>query len=168
MAHAAVSDGSIKYGKVHYIIRSRLHAGLRRGTMHVGSVADDERLKMILPSACCYCGVREGLSLDHLLPKSKGGPDKGDNIVWACRSCNSSKGGRDVLEWLAGEGRFPPLLLLRRYLKLAIEFCESNGHMEAALDDADGQPWAFSVRAIPRKVPPPCDLVLWQAPLEAE
>lgn len=53
-----------------------------------------------LPQACCYCGSSIRLSVDHLFPRMRGGADTGDNIVWACRVCNGSKGGRDMLEWL--------------------------------------------------------------------
>jgi hypothetical protein len=91
MAHAAVSANAEKYHPRHYMIRSRLYAGLSTGAMKIGPLADDERLKMILPQACCYCGDRELLTVDHLIPTKRGGANTGDNLVWACRSCNSSK-----------------------------------------------------------------------------
>ncbi len=46
---------------------------------------------------CQYCGKRYAsprLSLDHVMPKSRGGPDTWENIVCACLSCNVGKGGR--------------------------------------------------------------------------
>ena len=43
---------------------------------------------------CQYCGSRERLTLDHVLPKSRGGPDTWDNLVAACGECNHRKGGR--------------------------------------------------------------------------
>jgi hypothetical protein len=43
------------------MIRARLYKGLRGGTMNIGPIADDERLKMILPQACCYCGSNQHL-----------------------------------------------------------------------------------------------------------
>jgi hypothetical protein len=120
MAHDAVTSGKDKYSQTSYRIRSRLYAGLMNGTMNVGALVEDERLKLILPQACSYCGSRTNLAADHLVPLHSGGPDLGDNLVWACRSCNSSKGAKDVLEWLQEKEMFPSLLLLRRYLKLAI------------------------------------------------
>ena len=95
--------------------------------MNVSSIVKDERLKMVLPQACSYCGCRESLSIDHVLPTSRGGPDSSDNVVWACKSCNSSKGATDLLVWLKPRVGFPPLLLLRRYLKLAIEYSRRVG-----------------------------------------
>lgn len=51
--------------------------------------------------ACVYCSGPLNLTLDHVAPLSKGGEHKYDNLVVACRSCNCSKGAKDVFEWLA-------------------------------------------------------------------
>lgn len=44
--------------------------------------------------ACQYCGATERLTLDHVVPKSRGGPDTWDNLVAACVPCNNRKGSR--------------------------------------------------------------------------
>lgn len=44
--------------------------------------------------ACQYCGSTRKLTIDHVIPKSKGGPHTWDNVVAACESCNSKKGDR--------------------------------------------------------------------------
>ncbi|MEN6519727.1 MAG: HNH endonuclease [Armatimonadota bacterium] len=163
MAHAALSSGAHSYGRVHYIIRNKLYRGLVNGTMHLGSLKEDERLKLVMPQACCYCGSITELTLDHLIPTSKGGKDTADNIVWACKSCNSSKGAMDVLEWHEKTSRFPSVLLLRRYLKLVIEFCDCNGLMESNLNDLLQLP--FSLRCIPQEFPELNTLKLWVIPI---
>jgi len=43
---------------------------------------------------CQYCGHRERLTLDHVVPRSRGGPDAWDNLVAACVPCNNRKGNR--------------------------------------------------------------------------
>lgn len=43
---------------------------------------------------CQYCGAMEDLTLDHVVPKSHGGPDTWENLVAACVPCNNRKGGR--------------------------------------------------------------------------
>ena len=43
---------------------------------------------------CQYCGSREQLTIDHILPKSRGGPDSWENLVAACVPCNNRKGNR--------------------------------------------------------------------------
>jgi hypothetical protein len=159
MAHSAVTAKSGKYGRTHFIIRARLYAGLNKHTMNIGPLADDERLKMVLPQACCYCGSREFLSVDHLIPTKRGGANSGDNLVWACRSCNSSKCARDALEWMAERNQFPPILLLRRYLKLAIEMSRERKLMDVPLTEVPELP--FSLSAVPRVFPSPGQLRLW-------
>ena len=52
----------------------------------------------------------------------------------------------------------PALLLLRRYLKLAIEMCEERLLTDTPLAEAPELPFVLS--AIPRAIPP-CDLQLW-------
>lgn len=41
---------------------------------------------------CQYCGSTKHLTLDHVIPRSKGGTHTWDNVVAACEKCNSSKG----------------------------------------------------------------------------
>ena len=42
---------------------------------------------------CQYCGGKDDLTFDHLLPRSRGGQTRWDNVVTACAPCNLSKGG---------------------------------------------------------------------------
>ncbi len=43
---------------------------------------------------CVYCGARNELTFDHVIPRSKGGRTSWTNIVAACSPCNLKKGGR--------------------------------------------------------------------------
>lgn len=43
---------------------------------------------------CQYCGSRNGLTVDHVLPRSRGGEDRWENLVAACVPCNNRKGDR--------------------------------------------------------------------------
>ena len=43
---------------------------------------------------CQYCDSRKRLTLDHVIPRSKGGKHTWDNVVIACERCNSLKGAR--------------------------------------------------------------------------
>jgi 5-methylcytosine-specific restriction endonuclease McrA len=47
---------------------------------------------------CQYCGSTKHLTLDHVLPRSKGGTHTWDNVVAACEKCNSTKGNRLLSE----------------------------------------------------------------------
>ena len=41
---------------------------------------------------CQYCGTKRDLTIDHVLPKVKGGSDTWTNLVTACKKCNARKG----------------------------------------------------------------------------
>jgi|TARA_B100000073_G_C23426250_1_gene449298 hypothetical protein len=43
---------------------------------------------------CQYCGATRRLTIDHVIPKSKGGTDDWENLVVACSSCNIKKGDK--------------------------------------------------------------------------
>ena len=105
----------------------------------------DERRK--LSGRCMYCG-RAAESMDHLIPRLRGGPDSADNLIPACRQCNSSKGGRDVLLWAASKGFFP-LPVIRRYLVLAWRWTERAGLLESPLEVLHASDPPFLVGGIP-------------------
>ncbi|MEX1062954.1 MAG: HNH endonuclease [Balneolaceae bacterium] len=41
---------------------------------------------------CQYCGGGSDLTLDHVVPRSRGGRDSWENLVTACNKCNVKKG----------------------------------------------------------------------------
>lgn len=46
---------------------------------------------------CQYCGAkpgREQLTIDHIVPKSRGGRSDWENVVLACQGCNAQKGSK--------------------------------------------------------------------------
>lgn len=48
---------------------------------------------------CQYCGSRSSrLTIDHVLPRHRGGDHTWDNLVTACADCNLRKGGRSLRE----------------------------------------------------------------------
>ena len=67
---------------------------------------------------CVYCGiavVRRGpglhrapnlATLDHVVPRSQGGPTRAENLVLACAACNNARGTLDVETFRATR---PPL-----------------------------------------------------------
>ncbi len=47
---------------------------------------------------CQYCGSRAHLTIDHIVPRSRGGASTWDNIVTSCAPCNTRKGSRLPVE----------------------------------------------------------------------
>ena len=44
--------------------------------------------------ACQYCGDKHELTVDHVVPRSRGGESSWENIVTSCAPCNRRKGDR--------------------------------------------------------------------------
>lgn len=163
-ADKALKDGVQKYEMIHHMIRAKLNKGLREQTMSMASLYKDERLKMTVPQACYYCGSTSNLSVDHLIPRIKGGSDESDNLIWACRSCNSSKRDKDMLKWMMDKKSFPSILLLRRYLKIVMRYCESNELLDLELEEVMKEDLPFDLTILPHKFPPLSELKLWVYP----
>lgn len=58
---------------------------------------------------CQYCGcdlhsaAASEVTLDHLIPRSEGGNNRNENLVTACRRCNSSRGLRVWTQYATGD-----------------------------------------------------------------
>jgi 5-methylcytosine-specific restriction endonuclease McrA len=54
-------------------------------------------------SKCGYCGKRisrKHRTLDHIVPRSRGGNNNHHNLITACISCNQQKGTKTLAEYL--------------------------------------------------------------------
>lgn len=49
--------------------------------------------------SCAYCGSTTNLTIDHAIPKSRGGSNSPQNLIHACQKCNCIKGNRTAEEW---------------------------------------------------------------------
>ena len=158
MAEAAVHKGCAKYGRAHFMIRTRLYNGLTSGDMSPASLMRDQIIRLKLPQECVYCGATEHLSIDHIIPSNRGGNDSGDNAIWACRRCNSSKSDRDLFEWWAAtQSGFPPLFVVRIYLKQAMQYYETQGMMQTAWRTMPASP--YDLNHLPETFPAPNELL---------
>lgn len=85
---------------------------------------------------CVYCGFQgtsllswRQLTIDHIVPRAKGGPDAPENKVVSCNYCNTMKSGFDPSDgqWslvLSDEERLKLIQKSREYIQWAI----SNGY----------------------------------------
>jgi 5-methylcytosine-specific restriction endonuclease McrA len=69
---------------------------------------------------CQYCGTSSELTIDHVVPRSRGGADTWENLVTACDRCNHRKGNRTPREAGMPLRREPfrpnHIIFLREYL----------------------------------------------------
>lgn len=160
MAHAAVDKKQEKYGMLNFMIRAKLFKGLKDGTMNMRTIFDDERVKLQTGQICNYCGSTEKLALDHIFPQKYGGQDNAENLIFACRTCNSSKGKKDLMEWMAYRGEFLPLMIIRRYLKLSFKYCYENGLLDKKIEELKELELPFKIELLPTNFPKPNELRL--------
>lgn len=65
---------------------------------------------------CAYCGTADGaLQRDCVLPISRGGRYTLDNVVPACRSCNTSKCNDEVTGWMRRKRLDERTFLVRQF-----------------------------------------------------
>jgi 5-methylcytosine-specific restriction endonuclease McrA len=98
------------------VIRRREYINIRRRREAAG--AKRMRIYMRDKFRCQYCGDKGGaaeLTLDHILPRSRGGDNSPVNIVTACVGCNQRKGSRTP-----DEARMP-LLTSQTALRVKLE-----------------------------------------------
>ena len=58
-----------------------------------------KELKRLYDSPCLYCGARDKITLDHVIPIQLGGSHSIGNLVPACGPCNFSKGKKLLMKW---------------------------------------------------------------------
>ena len=98
------------------VIRRRTYINIRRRREQSGM----KRLRIYMRDKfrCQYCGDKKGvteLTLDHILPRSRGGDNSPVNIVTACIPCNNRKSNRTP-----EEARMP-LLTSQSALRVKLE-----------------------------------------------
>jgi hypothetical protein len=80
------------------VVASSARRRARLAAVEVNDLTRDE-WDAILAAAdgrCAYCGKRRKLTMDHVIPISKGGHHTASNVIAACGPCNSSKGAGPV------------------------------------------------------------------------
>ncbi len=98
------------------VIRRRIYINIRQ--RREASGMRRTRIYMRDKFRCQYCGEKKApseLTLDHILPRSRGGDNSPFNVVTACVSCNQRKGNRTP-----SEARMP-LLTPQSALRVKLE-----------------------------------------------
>ena len=83
----------------HELYRDKAHG--RRAKVNQNGVFKILRkeLKKLYSSPCFYCGSLNKITIDHVIPISRGGTHGIGNLVAACAFCNRSKNKKFLIEW---------------------------------------------------------------------
>ena len=63
-----------------------------------------KEINKLLSSKCNKCGTNDFITLDHIIPISRGGRHSIGNLQPLCSSCNSSKNAKTIMEWRVVNG----------------------------------------------------------------
>ncbi len=79
--------------------------------LHTTSSAEARRIwrtkiKERWDNECAYCGSEENLTIDHVIPRAKGGMNTSKNMVCCCESCNHDKAHTFWEEWYFAQDFF--------------------------------------------------------------
>ncbi len=86
-------------------IANKHHRRRQRTTGRGVTATEWKAIKTKSGGRCYYCGSVSRLTMDHVIPLSKGGKHEAWNIVPACKPCNSKKGAADPEKFAATIGR---------------------------------------------------------------
>ncbi len=149
MCNAAFKLGKQRLDQQCFMIRSKAFKAYKDGRWAVHSLYENNNWKMDWgKDYCWYCGrsIDEcgKLTAEHIFPRAKGGDDSFDNIAYACRSCNSSKGDKDLVEWMLSQGIAPGFPLVCIYMKLVYKYSMEHNLMGCPLETVLSMDLPFS------------------------
>jgi len=151
--YAKLISGSAVGDRKNYGFVMHTFKKLKENQLHPSAILKENKKLVEESGKCAYCGCDDSaLHWEHIIPKSRGGPDIIDNMVQSCPKCNLSKSDKDPFEWY-GEGRKYeiPRLVLGKYLKLVFEVYEKSGILDALDVNQDGKLDVFDLGSIFKK-----------------
>jgi len=98
--YAKIISQSAGYGKKQFGFVMNRFKKLTSGEINWSTSIREYVKEREKKDVCIYCGKKKDLTLEHILPRSRGGPDTTDNAVFVCKACNSSKGDKRLLNGL--------------------------------------------------------------------
>ncbi len=124
--YAKIISESAEYGKRQFGFVMDRFKKLSSGEINWSNSIREYVKEREKKDVCIYCG--KDLTLEHILPRSRCGPDTTDNAVFVCKSCNSSKGDKRLYEWFGFENRYKlPRIAEGKYLKLLYSLHKRDG-----------------------------------------
>lgn len=147
--YAKLIAGSTVGNRKNYGFVMYTYQRLKGHQIHPSSILRENKKLFEIGEVCVYCGMKENLSWDHIIPQIKILLDTIDNQVLACKSCNSAKGGRDPFEWYGKERRYEiPRIVLGKYLKLIYDVHKKQNTLDVSDLNNDGKLNVFDLGVV--------------------
>ena len=124
-ARSGATSAVIQSGRfdTHKILNPNVHGiGYQQGPLYRTHVR--EYIATQWKHRCAYCGKGDfedatRFNIDHVKPRSAGGPDNIGNLVWSCRPCNQRKADHTVEDFLKNKPKRLEKVLGKRQAALA-------------------------------------------------
>ena len=139
------------FNRKSYMLRAKAFKAYKEGKWHIHDLFINNLAKIQSGNFCWYCGKelpKDQLTKDHVFPRVNGGKDTIDNIIFVCKSCNSSKGKTDLVEWFVKRGQMPHWYLIGHYLKQVYLYAKENQLMEISFEEATHKDLPFNPYSI--------------------
>lgn len=133
------------------MLRAKAFKAYKEGKWHIHDLFENNLAKIQSGDFCWYCGKKlpkDQLTKDHVFPRANGGQDTIDNIIFVCKSCNSSKGKTDLVEWFVKRDQMPHWYLIGHYLKQVYLYAKENNLMDLSFKDATQMSLPFNPYSI--------------------
>ena len=149
MCNAAIDKHKKHYDRTCFMIRAKAFKAYKEGRWQIHSLYDNNNWKMDWGKEYCwYCGESLDkcgkLTAEHIFPRAKGGDNSFDNIAYACKKCNSSKGDKDLIVWITSTLKIvPDFSLTCIYLKLVYKYAIEHHLMDLHSEDLDAMSLPF-------------------------
>ena len=128
-------EPAARVGAGYWSFVSRTFKKLAAGEISASAVLRENKLLVSQGQRCAYCNATQGLQWEHIVPRSRGGPDNIDNLVMSCAKCNREKGARNPVEWYFDRGldrKYVPRIVMGKLVKLALDEHQKRGSLHAA------------------------------------
>ena len=137
--YAKLISASAGFGRDNFAFIQKKFQQLKSGQIEWSSAIREFIRQVEDGMKCEYCGTKEHISMDHIIPKNRLTLETADNIVWACTSCNSSKGDKGLYEWYGYDRRNEiPRVVEGKYLKLLYKLHEENRSLDMNIEKIKG------------------------------
>ncbi|MEO9276779.1 MAG: HNH endonuclease [Nitrososphaera sp.] len=147
--YAKLIAGSAVGNRKNYGFVMHTFEQLKEQKIHPSTILKENKKLVEESNKCAYCGTEGDLHWEHIIPKSKGGPDTIDNMVQACSKCNLTKSDRDLYEWYGKEKQYDiPRLPLGKYLKLIYEEFDKKGTLDSEQIGNEGKLDVFHLGSV--------------------
>ena len=132
--HRSAVEPAARTGAGYWSFVSRTFKKLASGEIAASTILRENKLLVAQGQRCAYCDASQSLQWEHIVPRSRGGPDTIDNLVISCAKCNRDKGARNPVEWYFDRGldrKCVPRIVMGKLVKIVLDEHVKRGSLHA-------------------------------------